>query len=365
MNMHHIITKSLFVGAAIVGTGISSSHAGIKIPESLQKYIRNIVEKRIEDCYRQVRDAVPKASSSDLWEKKDDVNTVCDLILNEDGFSDFCSLEMMYEPFTRPKLEKDLRYFFKEQCPEYNQMVQFSNEQVYRSALYLNRRIRSVIGAGDKYGDVYDSYYDKEALAQRGIVEKDGGYYYYKHSFVFSDEFIRSIADAIFNGMKIINKMCEIKQSFTEGHQYGDKAIKNECSRMRLREVGELYMKYLLLKDLGDMAETPQLEKFIERAEIFCQDNVRTLFHQHLDPAHFLSGPDEEKHTEEIFQKARKEVEEWKKDIEDMRNDREYADPSYWAPAPVSDEEGADILKELEENDTKKDTPNAFLEEID
>ena len=47
-----------------------------------------------------------------------------------------------------------------------------------------------------------------------------------------------------------------------------------------------------------------------------------------------------------------------------------FTDPVYWAPAPVSDEEGAEILKELEEQEdpafvVNENAPNAFLEQID
>ena len=360
MNMHHI-TKSLFVGAAIAGIGMSSGRAELKVPKSLKDQIWHVVERRLEECYRQVQAAVPSAFTDGVWEKKVDTNLVYDLIVSQRwGFFHFCSLEMLRNPRSFSTLKQVLRDFFKEQCPPGSQKVQFSNKRIERSALGLNRRIRSIIGVGDKYG-LYDDYRGKQSLAQKGIVDKNEYGFRFKHSFVFNDEFIETIARIIHNGMTVVNKMCEITQGGSFNH---------ELLKTYLMAVQRLYVQYLAIKNSPrDNITIGICDKFIEEAECLRKYDCRiSPFCDELHPANFLvSDLNEKKKINAIWQNALSELRNWEWDVRSIRDEIDFTDPVYWAPAPVSDGEGADILEELEENDPEKkeEHPNAFLEEID
>ena len=244
MNMHHI-TKSLFVGAAIAGIGMSSGRAELRIPDSLKDQIRNVVEGRLKECYRQVRAAVPSQFPAGLWEQEADTNIVYELIVSQRrGFLHFCSLEMLDKPYSFPILKEDLRNFFEEQCPPYGQKVWFSNERIERSALYINRRIRSVIGEGDRYGE-FNDYYGQKSLAQKGIVDHNRYWYHYKHSFVFNDKFIETIAHIIHDSMTIMNKMYEI--TTVEEVKRLENPVVNNIVKMYLKGVQQLYCRTMAL----------------------------------------------------------------------------------------------------------------------
>ena len=374
MNVHHI-TKSLFVGAAIAGIGMSSGRAELTIPQSLRNEIRHVVERRLEECYRQVRNVI-RDDGDYSWEdyRKDDTNLICDLITNERrGFFYFCSLEMMDKPYSFSTLKRDLRYFFEEQCPPYERRVQFSNEMIKRSALLLNRIIRSVIGEGDPFG-LFRAHRKSRILAQKGIVDEDKYGFYFKHSFVFNDEFIETIAGIIHNGMTIVNKMYEI--TTVEGVKRLENPVVNNVLKMYLEGVQQLYCRYLVIenspRDINTIdacnkfiMETEKLAMYDRRIASFCPKNYKCT-------ADWLCSQDEEAYMNGVLLNAVVEIGKLKKAVEYIRDEGNFTDPVYWAPAPVSDEEGADILKELEEQEDNhpafvvyEDAPNAFLEQID
>ena len=388
MNMYHNV-KSLFVGAAVAGIGMLSGRAELKVSESLKNQIWNIVEGRLGECYRQVRAVVPNVYTDKKWEmwREEDTRSVYNLIVGQRfGLFHFCSLDTSFQ--SRDELKEYLGWFFEEQCPLYRQKVQFSNKEIERSALCLFRILSSIIDDGYGWNRELKNWYNSRNLAQQGIVNEEKYGFSVKRSFVFNDAFIGRIADAVFNSMTIVNKMHEITRTSVAFHEYCDEYLENELLRAYLSSVQNLYGRYLLLTDPKKRSTIAKLNGFIAQAELLCKNDLRFTSCANVEtdfPADFLlSHPSEKEHIEEVFLNVRNEVLKWKEDVERIRDDREHADHVYWAPATVSDAEGAEILKELEEqegkegaevtqdqnqeeapHDPKEDLPNAFLEEID
>ena len=87
MNMHHI-TKSLFVGAAIAGIGMSSGRADVTFDEGFRKSVKGIVRRTLEKKYKAFNAIFPETLSDIQLEQ--DTNTVCDSLFDRDsGFAHF------------------------------------------------------------------------------------------------------------------------------------------------------------------------------------------------------------------------------------------------------------------------------------
>ena len=87
MNMHHI-TKSLFVGAAIAGIGMSSGKAELTFNEEFRESVKDIVRKTLKEKYKAF-DAIFPGTLSDI-QLEQDTNTVCHSLFDRDsGFAHF------------------------------------------------------------------------------------------------------------------------------------------------------------------------------------------------------------------------------------------------------------------------------------
>ena len=87
MNMHHI-TKSLFVGAAIAGIGMSSGRAEVTFDKGFRESVKGIVRRTLEKKY-EAFDAIFPETLSDI-QLEQDTNTVCDSLFDRDsGFAHF------------------------------------------------------------------------------------------------------------------------------------------------------------------------------------------------------------------------------------------------------------------------------------
>lgn len=240
------------------------------------------------------------------------------------------------------------------------QEVAFSNKKIERNALYLFRTLSSIIRDGYGWNRELESYSNSCNLAQRGIVDKGKYGCSVRHSFVFNDKFIESIAGIIHNGMTVVNKMCEI----TQGADLG-----NDLLKAYLGSVQELYMQYLVIKNSPRGNDTiTKCNRFIGKAERLGRYDRRMSSYCSNDgctSCYLSRGKFDNERVNRAFCNAVIEIGKWKKEIETVRDDeemRQFSDP-YWFKPEISEQQKADALKELEDSDDE--SPSAFLEEID
>ncbi len=87
MNMHHI-TKSLFVGAAIAGIGMSSGRAEITFNEGFRESVKGIVRRALEKKY-EAFNAIFPGTLSDV-QLREDTDIVCNALFDRNsGFAHF------------------------------------------------------------------------------------------------------------------------------------------------------------------------------------------------------------------------------------------------------------------------------------
>ena len=378
----HSITKSLFVGAAIAGIGMSSGKAELKIPQSLKNEIYHVVERRLKECYRQVRLVVPDIDYGGFWKQwcEEDTKHVYDLIMDPcSGFFGFYSLEISAIR-SHDQWKKEFKCFFEEHCPidRDREMVRFFDKLINRETLHMFRTLRGVIH-GDygfnkrlrKNWGRYWSYLPE--MARKGIIIDDNGRngycgYSVEHSFVFNDEFIERIADIIHNSMTVVNKMYEV--TTVKGVTRLENPVVNNVVKMYLKGVQQLYCRYLVIKNSPrDINTIGACNKFIREAEklavydrriaSFCSKNYKYT-------ADWLCSQDEGAYMNGVLFNAVGEIGELMKAVEDIRDElTKFSDPYYFKPEDT--EQNDDILKELEESNAEKgkDAPNAFLEQVD
>ena len=87
MNIHHI-TKSLFVGAAIAGIGMSSGRADITFDEGFRQNVKEIIIKVMGDRYKALNALYPNTLSKDQLQK--DVEMIYNSLFDRDtGFAHY------------------------------------------------------------------------------------------------------------------------------------------------------------------------------------------------------------------------------------------------------------------------------------
>ena len=177
MNMHHI-TKSLFVGAAIVGTGISSGKAEITFSQEFRTGIRNVVRKVLTERCGALNALYPNTISD--VQLGEDIDKVCNALFDRNtGFAHYFTDAFYNEHHTRTDIwrlyahpEKTLQYWlgrnvFHEGWMDLPDNVMFQGNATLhiRTAVVsilerLKREDRSVIGVLDRIRGEWDALRD-------------------------------------------------------------------------------------------------------------------------------------------------------------------------------------------------------------
>ena len=208
MNMHHI-AKTLFVGAAIAGIGMSSGRAELQLEENSKECARVTFRYHVDECYNKLRECLPSDlnlyirnmawdltdyesdTTYEAW-KKEDVQTLLDSLFGEGGYLSRFEDAEDYLKASNGDPRKNLKEFLE---------AEFSFRAVEGKKLNLMRFLKKVafrfnpIGfdTGNYYGYFADKY--RNALVENGMIEesKETGCYLPKWSFIFDDDFINGI----------------------------------------------------------------------------------------------------------------------------------------------------------------------------
>lgn len=437
MNTHRI-TKSLFVGAAIAGIGMSSGKAEIVIGNDVRQQLQNVTRKMLQSHRLEVNEFHEEHKTLGSFNYSDemieeDVKRICDALYERNSgipvFSDVFtkhgnrhtntrksyvqllnaalnsdSNETIDWFFRKDALEVFLRYHMFDVCPGSRE-----NFEKKWGAFYF--------GAGglSKYSTIFETEhfthiavpftcrdlmkkfilaYQPTARDTQGLWSKrwsevckehkglkyfregwlDWQFYnhvtnatIYSHlaKVIFSKEYAAKIKEIlygeIFRGLK---KDRNLQMRFLKG-MCNTNSEKEIC-----RFVAACFHQYKKIKKAIDTdSVTLDTENMYERfLDVECRlgnkdnnKNAPLTRNNATEFSELIGNP--------VFLYMHDFLESMKADIANVPElvNKLFTDPVYWAPAPVSDKEGADSLKELEENDAKKgkDAPNAFLEEID
>lgn len=158
--MHHI-TKSLFVGAAVAGIGMSSGRAELQIKESSKTWTRRNIEYYVDKHYDELRKCLPKElnlyireigwDSTDYesdatykaW-KEEDVQTIFDSLFREGGYlSHFEDAEDYLNAYNGDP-RKTLKKFFKATFSFEYVAPDFLGKAIERKTLNLMRFLKKV-----------------------------------------------------------------------------------------------------------------------------------------------------------------------------------------------------------------------------
>ena len=108
MNMHHI-TKSLFVGAAIAGIGMSSGRAEITFDTGFRKNVKNIIRDVMAGRYRALNALYPNTVSD--TQLQEDVDRICNSLFDRNtGFAHYFTDAFYNEHHTNTDIWKLYAY---------------------------------------------------------------------------------------------------------------------------------------------------------------------------------------------------------------------------------------------------------------
>jgi hypothetical protein len=185
---------------------------------------------------------------------------------------------------------------------------------------------------------------------------------------IFSKEYVAKIKEILYREifLKLENDR-NLWMRFLKG------MCKTDSEKEICRFVAACFHQYKKIKEAIDTnSPAPYIESLCKRfLDVECRlrsklDNKRAPLSQCSATkfSEFTGNP--------VFVLMQDFLSSMKADIGDVLELKKFNNPIYWAPAPISDEEGADILKELEEQEDNhpafvvyEDAPNAFLEQID
>ena len=220
MNMHHI-TKSLFVGAAIAGIGMSSGKAELQLGERSKAWAQRIIRDLVDERYNKLRECLPsdlnfyiqgldsrwpdyqKEATYDTW-KEEDVKTISDSLFGEGGYLSYFEDAEDYLKGPNGDPSETLKKFFEAKFSFNFVAPDFLGKAIEGEKLNLMLFLKKVAsrcgGATYGYGCYYYSSFEDEyckALRDKGMI-KEGkwlqvGHYLPEWSFIFDNYFIDSI----------------------------------------------------------------------------------------------------------------------------------------------------------------------------
>ena len=425
MNMHHI-AKTLFVGAAIAGIGMSSGRAEIVIGDGVRQQLQDVTRKMLQSHRLEVNafhEEQKTHGSSNYSDKmiEADVKSICDALYEHNsGISASNRLSLMYTNERKsyiqllnealiPGSDETIEWFFREDALE----------------VFLKYHMFDICpGSREDFAQEWKVFY----FGAGGVIKnnpEDEGCDKHVAMWFYCKDFIEELI------LKYKLTACKIKRPCSQGwsdfckEHKGLKYFKENWLRNR-----EFHLTSRHLAEVIFSKEYVNKIKFILYEEIFSKLNNRNLqmrfiagmcntncekeicrfvaacFHQYkkikkaidtdsvtIDTENMyrrflnIEGRLSDRHGTNknaplvresairfseltgnpVFVLMRDFLSSMKADIGNVLDVNKFYDPVYWAPAPVSEQQGADILKELEENDAEKekDAPNAFLEQID
>ena len=219
MNMHHI-TKSLFVGAAIAGIGMSSGRAELQLEESSKDWAQKIIRLDVDDRYDELRRHLPKSlnlyirdvrwdltdyeseTTYEAW-KEADVKTLFNSLFDKGGYLSRFKDAKDYLNASDDDRRKNLKEFLEAEFSFKSiKLVYGRFKAVGGKTLNLMLFLQKVasrlypfppLGSVHCYSDFDDE--DREVLTCYGMVEEgeQAGDYLPKWSFIFNDHFIEEV----------------------------------------------------------------------------------------------------------------------------------------------------------------------------
>lgn len=421
MNIDHI-SKSLFVGAAIAGIGMSSGRAEIVIGDDVRQQLQDVTRRmlqshrlEVDEFHKEHKTHRAFNYSDEMIEEdysdemiEEDVRHICDAIygknmqrrsfielLNGNGRCDFFK-EGALGVFLRYNLCGNIRGSLADFKREYVVFyVEDSEDHFYEG--WYSYPVEVKFNVQKLLYDFVNTYRSTAAEPEEGswvyekwsdFCEQHKGLRYFIEPWIrtrrdiatlVGEDDIRShIADEIFSG-KYITKIEEILYEEIRRQLEGDNGmmmrfVKRMCNTNGEKEICRFvvacFHQYKKIKKAMDTnSVTLDTENRYERfPDVECRlrnkdnnKNAPLTRNNATEFSELIGNP--------VFLLMHGFLASMKADIANVPElvNKLFTDPVYWAPAPVSDKEGADSLKELEENDAKKgkDAPNAFLEEID
>ena len=438
MNMHHI-TKSLFVGAAIAGIGVSSGRAEIVIGNDVRQQLRDVTREMLRSHRLEVNEFHEKHKTHGTFNYSDemideDVKRICDALYERNsGISVFSNVFTIhgnrhtntresYVQLLNAALNSDsnktidwffredalgvfLRYHMFDVCPGSRENFREKWDAFYFGAGGLGKysivserqyftHIAMPFTCRDLMRKFILKYQSTARETQRlwykrwsDFCKEHKGLKYFSEEWlcdwmfyshvtdatldshlaevIFSKEYVAKIKEIlygeIFRGLK---KDRNLQMRFL-------KRMCNTDSEKRIcRLVAACFHQYKKIKKAIDTSSVTldtenRYERFLDvecRLRRRCDNKNAPLVRSNATKFSELIG-------NPVFLYMHDFLESMKADIANVPELVKllFTDPVYWAPAPVSDGEGADILEELEENDPEKkeEHPNAFLGEID
>ena len=440
MNMHHIITKSLFVGAAIVGIGVSSGRAEIVIGNDVRQQLRDVTREMLRSHRLEVNEFHEKHETHGSFNYSDemideDVKRICDALYERNsGISVFSNVfdingnrhtdtRESYVQLLNAALNSDsnktidwffredalgvfLRYHMFDVCPRSRENFREEWDAFYFGAGGLGKY--SIVSEREYFTHIAMPFTCRDLMRKfilnyQPIASETPGLWWCKSlsdfckehkglkyfsekwlglcdwkfrsyvndatlddhlaEVIFSKEYVAKIKEILYG---------EIFRGLKKDRNLQMRFLKRMCNtdseKKICRLVAACFHQYKKIKKAIDTSSVTldtenRYERFLDvecRLRSRCDNKNAPLVRCNATKFSELIG-------NPVFLYMYEFLESMKADIANVPELVKllFTDPVYWAPAPVSGEEGADILKELEENDTKKDTPNAFLEEID
>ena len=228
MNMHHI-TKSLFVGVAIAGIGMSSGRAELQIEESSKDCARMIIKVYLNERYNMLRGCLPSELNlyirDKAWDLTDyesdttyetcegeDVRRLFDSLFGEGGylshFEDAKDYLKVSDDDRRKNLKEFLEAEFSFEIHPYSALGRTLEDKKLNLMCFLKRvasRFDPEISFGSYY--CYSSSFDDEVLKVLkcgGMIKESeqAGYYLPEWSFIFNNDFINEVTHLITGAVK-------------------------------------------------------------------------------------------------------------------------------------------------------------------
>ena len=254
MNMHHI-TKTLFVGAAIAGIGMSSGKAEITFSPQVCDRVRGIVTNRFQQLYENLNEEFPWSFDKDL---QDDVNTICGLLFSTDG-----SLGGFIELFSEGTRYRMSGWNFTNQHEFYlimdlNRVSGLYTNPTATVRKYLLQSFRDARYPNDlelmghlsgKQLNFFDRQ-AKETLTNLHFCDEsqlfdDTPHYWINREFIFDEPFAESIANVMYGAIMhqlgkdayYLHMYRFLKDSVPEESYtcaYVERAFQNECRYQRI-----------------------------------------------------------------------------------------------------------------------------------
>jgi len=432
--MHHI-TKSLFVGAAIAGIGMSSGKAEIVIGDDVRQRLQDVAREMLQSHRLEVNMFHEEHKTRGSFNYSDglieeDVKSICAEIYGENmphrSFIELLNGNGRCDFFKKGALKVFLRYRLCDNIlgslddfkREYGVFVEDSEDRFLFYPFTVQERLydfvvkyhsteaepKGGLWVYEKWSEFREKYRGlmlslspwipshKDCVIGKWLdfCEQHKGLRYFADPDISShkdwvvhvtSKDIRSrIAGAIFSG-KYITKIEEILYEEIRRQLRGDKGmmmrfVKRMCNTDSEKEicrfVAACFCQYKKIKKAIDTdSVTLDTENMYERfLDVECRlrsklDNKRApLVRSNATKfSEFIGNP--------VFLYMYEFLESMKADIANVPElVKLFNDPVYWAPTPISEAEGANILNELEDENNNgfhvnPDAPNAFLEEID